>query len=251
VVPRLDTFERNERRQNENLKRAGIKLADHNGEEPRLGYASRVEALVQQTLTFPTSTLDPEKSRLQVSEATCTRTGALLQSSNDGESLGDGILLDSVLQSSKVFKDARCMLLNECQELVMEKNRLNAQAIALYKETKRANPSTKSKAPEDYSDHGSKVSALVARASSDEYTGNCVIKAKKLFDAIFADWEEASQLQEQLVHIVERQQAELASRNKAFKDWQTKSEELLKKKAKLQNLLASVKEEESSHYQAL
>jgi isocitrate dehydrogenase kinase/phosphatase len=133
----------------------------------------------------------------------------------------------------------------------MEKNRLNAQAIALYNETKRANPSTKSKAPEDHSDHGSKVSALVARASSDEYHGNCVIKAKKLFDAIFADWEEASQLQEQLVHIVEQQQSELASRNKAFKDWQTKSEELLKKKAKLQNLLASVKEEECNHNQAL
>jgi uncharacterized coiled-coil protein SlyX len=186
------------------------------------------------------------------SGAASSRLQAPLQSSDDGESLaGDGILLDSVLQSSKKFKAARCMLLKECQELVMEMDRLNTQAIALYKEMKRANPSTISKAPEDHSDHGSRVSALVARASTDERHENCVIKTKKLFDAIFDEWKEASQLQEQLVHIVEQQQSELATRNKAFEAWQTKSDELSRKKAKLQNLLASVEEEESNHTRAL
>jgi Helicase associated domain len=223
----LDTIEQNDQRLNENLKRAGTKLADRHGKQQRLRSAPRVEAL-----------------------AAFSRLQAPLQSSA-GESLDDGILLDSILQSSKIFKDARCKVLKECQELVMEKNRLNTQAIALYEETKRANPSTKSNAPEDRSDHGSKVSAFVASASTDEHHENCVIKAKKLFDAIFDEWKDASQLQEQLVHIIEQKQSELASRNKAFEAWQTKSDELSRKRAKLQNLLASVEEEESNHNQAL
>jgi hypothetical protein len=280
-------IERHDQRQNENLKRAGNKLTDRHGKQARLGSASREEAMVQQALQFPTPCLNPENPMVQVSvssrlqgqacasaEETGTSDGTPLQASDDGESLREGTLLvlDSVLQGSQILVDTRCKLVQKCEERVREMHRLHTKAIALYDEMKRANPSTKSKAPEYRRDLVGEVSALVARASTDEFHGKCMVKAKALFDMLYKDLQNMSLLHQQLVNIVNQQESEFASRHEAFKAWKAKSKALSRESnallrtshqvqhrlvavkeelADVNEKLAAIKEEESNHKMAL
>jgi Helicase associated domain len=230
----LDTsgVERNDQRQNESLKRAGTKPTDRHGKQPRLVSVSCLHGRAS-------------------AEAAGTGAGAPLQPSGDGEDLGGEILLDSVLQSSKIFKDARSKLAKKCQGLVTEMNRLDTEAIVLYYEMKRANPSMKSNVPENHSALDSEVSALVDRASTDEHHGNCAVKATAWFDSLYVDLRKASELHQQLVDCVKQQESELASRYGAFEAWKAKSKALSKELADIEEKRARLQEEQINHNDSL
>jgi hypothetical protein len=261
-------------RQNPNLKRAGDStLAGRHTKQPRHASVSCVEEV---WVPAPPAR-GPRNASVQVSKScsgaasSCTRgqtsspvpvtvaaIGNQVHTSDDSESLEEGRLLDSVLQSSKMFKDKQSKLLKECQELVSRKKHLHKRLIGLFKEVKRAKPSTTWKPPENDTDLDDEVTALVDRASIEELHGNCVIKAMEVHKSLSMDLQTSFQLRQKLVDIVKLQKAELVSRNEAFEAWNTKAEQLSKEKAKaqyelarVQYQLACVKQEEEKHEEAL
>jgi hypothetical protein len=207
--------------------------------EARFGVATRSDTTLS---TIVTSTVDaPPK-----------QNGASVRApAHSSGNSGGRFVRDVVLQTAKTLKGARSDLLKECQDLISKKNELNTQAIALYNEIKQANPATKSKTPENYKDLDGKVSALVACASTDEHRGVCAVKAKELYDSLYADLQDTSQLQGELVRIVNHQKSELASRNKAFEAWQATSKVLSRQIHEAQDRLAAIEEEQSKHNEAL
>jgi hypothetical protein len=152
-----------------------------------------------------------------------------------------------VLQRPKTVKDEQSKLLKECQELVSRRKHLHNRLIGLFKEMKRANPSMKSKPPENDTDLDDEVAALVDHVLIKELHGNCVIKAMELHNSLSLDLLTSFQLRHKLVNFVKLQESELVSRYKAFKAWNRKSEKLAKEKAKAQYQVARIKQEEKKH----
>jgi hypothetical protein len=255
------------------LKRAGNStLAGRHYKHPRHAFAC-----VEEVWVPPTPARGPRKASVQVSRAcsgaasSCTRgqtsssvpvtvaaMGTQVHTSDNRESLEEERLLDSVLQRSKTVKDEQSKLLKECQELVSRRKHLHNRLIGLFKEMKRANPSMKSKPPEDDTDLDDEVAALVDHASIQELHGHCVIKAMELHSSLSLDLLTSFQLRRKLVNFVKVQESELVSRYKAFKDWNRKSEKLAKEKAqaqyeeaKAQYQVARIKQEETKHNEAL